>query len=351
MERSHLGLMNNQLNNHSSAPTLSVVVPAYNEEEGLEAFYNALVPHLESLGCSWELVFVNDGSRDGSLKVLRRLHQNDPRVRVVSFSRNFGHQLAITAGMQHALGHAVVVMDADLQHPPALLSEMLRLWHDGYHVVYTIRSYGEEIGLVKRLTSNMFYRVLNAISDVEFIPGVADFRLMDRKVVDSLGAMPEESRFVRGMVRWLGFHQIGIPYVAAPRVAGQSKYNFRKMLAFAIDGITSFSTKPLRWITNVGFGVALLGVLYAAYVLFETLVLGGTAPGWPTLVITLLILGGMQLISLGVIGEYVGKIYMETKRRPLYVVQERIGFDEASAHGVESSGTSHTTLREEPRAA
>jgi len=305
---------------------ISVVVPVYNEEESLEAFYDAVSEQLNRLGMPWELVFVNDGSQDRSLEILHWLHERDSRVRVIDFARNFGHQIAITAGGNDASGDAVIFMDADLQHPPELIPEMIRLWQEGNHVVYTVRSYGEEIGWLKKKTSQWFYSVLNRISDTSFIPGAADFRLMDRRVVDSLNEMPERSRFVRGMVSWLGFRQIGIPYIANPRKAGVSKYTLRKMLAFALDGITGFSTKPLRWITYLGMMVASVSILYACYVLFETIFLGLQTPGWPTLIITVLLLGGVQLISLGVIGEYIGKIYVETKQRPLYVVQKKIGF-------------------------
>jgi len=306
---------------------ISVVVPVYNEEESLEAFYEAVSNRLNHLEIAWELVFVNDGSKDRSLEILHSLHERDSRVHIIDFARNFGHQIAITAGSSHASGDAVICMDADLQHPPELIPEMIQLWKDGNHVVYTVRSYGEEIGWFKKKTSQWFYSVLNNISDTSFIPGAADFRLMDRKVVDSLNEMPERTRFVRGMVSWLGFRQIGIPYIANPRVAGTSKYTLRKMLAFAIDGITGFSTKPLRWITYLGMMVASISIFYACYVLFETIFLGKQTPGWPTLIITMLLLGGIQLISLGVIGEYIGKIYMETEQRPFYVVQEKIGFE------------------------
>ncbi|MGL4593688.1 MAG: glycosyltransferase family 2 protein [Thermoguttaceae bacterium] len=308
------------------SPIISIVVPVYNEEAGLVEFYESVSNQLEQIGLSWEIVFVNDGSKDQSEMVLRQLHERDFRVKFLSFSRNFGHQIAITAGSQHASGRAVITMDADLQHPPSMIPEMVALWSSGYHVVYTIRTYGDDTSLFKRKTSELFYQTINKISDIKFVPGAADFRLLDRKVVDYLNSMPENSKFVRGMVSWLGFKQIGVPYLAAARKTGVSKYTLKKMVTFALDGISSFSTKPLRWISYFGISVALLGVLFACQVLFETLFLGGTAPGWPTIMITVLILSGAQLISLGVIGEYIGKIYMETKRRPPYVIDERIGF-------------------------
>jgi len=313
----------------SECPLISIVVPVYNEEESLEAFYEAVSDQLNRLDIAWELIFVNDGSKDRSLAILQSLHHRDPRVHVVDFAKNFGHQIAITAGGNYASGDAVIIMDADLQHPPELIPEMISLWKEGNQVVYTVRTYGEEIGWLKKKTSQWFYSLLNSISDTNFIPGAADFRLMDRKVVDALNEMPERSRFVRGMVSWLGFRQIGIPYTANPRKAGTSKYTLRKMVAFALDGITGFSTKPLRWITYLGMLVASISMMYACYVLFETIFLGRLTPGWPTLIITVLLLGGVQLISLGVIGEYIGKIYLETKQRPLYIIQETLGFHEA----------------------
>ena len=306
---------------------VSVVVPAYNEEEGLDTFYKTLSAQLEQIGETWEIVFVNDGSRDETFEVLKRLHENDSRVKILSFSRNFGHQIAISAGMQYACGDAVIAMDADLQHPPELIPQMIAKWKEGFEVVYTIRSYGNEIGWFKRTSSNLFYQTLNALSDTKLEPGVSDFRLLDRAVLDKLNAMPENVRFIRGMISWLGFRQTSIPFTAAPRFAGQSKYSLAKMLRFALEGITSFSTKPLRWITYLGLVIASMSLLYAGYVVFETLAFGLTAPGWPTLMITILFLGGAQLTALGIIGEYVGRIYTEVKQRPLFVIQEKIGFE------------------------
>jgi len=314
---------------------ISVVVPAYHEEEGLDAFYQALSAQLEQIGETWEIVFVNDGSRDNTFEVLKRLHENDPRVKVLSFSRNFGHQLAITAGMQYACGDAVIVMDADLQHPPELIPQMIAKWREGYEVVYTIRSYGDEISWFKRTSSNLFYQTLNALSDTKLEPGVSDFRLLDRAVLDKLNAMPENVRFIRGMISWLGFRQTSIPFTAAPRFAGQSKYSLTKMLRFALEGITSFSTKPLRWITYLGLIIASMSLLYAGYVVFETLAFGLSAPGWPTLMITILFLGGAQLTALGIIGEYIGRIYTEVKQRPLFVIQKKLGFESVAGSVVQ----------------
>ena len=313
---------------NDSSIQISVVVPAYNEEEGLDTFYKALAAQLEQIGETWEIVFVNDGSRDNTFEVLKRLHENDARVKVLSFSRNFGNQIAISAGLKYVQGNAIIIMDADLQHPPELLAEMVRLWKDeGYHSVFTVRSYGEKTGHFKRLTSSLFCKFLNRISNLDFPEGISDYRLIDRRIVDCINAMPENSRFLRAMISWLGFRKIGISYTANERIAGTSKFSATKLLKLSCDAITSFSVKPLRWITYFGFFIACCSLLYAGYVLFETFVLGLTTPGWPTLIVAILFLGGVQLISLGIIGEYIGRIYTEVKHRPLFVLQDKLGFE------------------------
>ena len=311
---------------------ISVVVPVYNEEESLEAFYEAVSDQLNRLDLSWEMVFVNDGSKDRSLEILQLLHTRDSRVHVIDFARNFGNQIALSAGFEFASGHAVIIMDADLQHPPDLLPEMIRLWkEENYLGVYTIRSYGQSVGRFKRWTSSLFHKVLNKLSDLNLPEGISDFRLLDRKIVDYLNEMKESSRFLRAQISWLGFRQTGVPYTAAPRVAGRSKFSLRKLLQLSLDGMTGFSIKPLRAIIYFGMLTALVGVLYAFVIVGNTLFFGQDVPGWPTLIVAILFMGGIQLISLGVIGEYIGKIYLETKQRPLYVVQEKIGFDTLTA--------------------
>ena len=307
---------------------ISVVVPVYNEEESLEAFYEAVSDQLHRLDILWELVFVNDGSKDRTLEILQMLHNRDSRVHIVDFARNFGNQIALSAGFEFASGHAVIIMDADLQHPPELLPEMIRLWkEEKYLGVYTIRSYGQSVSRFKRWTSSLFHKVLNKLSDLNLPEGISDFRLLDRKIVDYLNEMKENSRFLRAQISWLGFRQIGVPFTAAPRVAGRSKFSIRRLLQLSLDGMTGFSIKPLRAIIYFGMLTALAGALYALAIVCNTLFFGQDVPGWPTLIVAILFMGGVQLISLGVIGEYIGKIYMETKQRPLYVVQEKIGFD------------------------
>lgn len=325
-------------NTVSQTIELSVVVPAFNEEEGIALFADATTKVLDSLTSSWEIIFVDDGSRDGTYDELCKLRESDPRIKVLRFSRNFGHQIAISAGLEFAQGNAVIVMDSDMQHPPELIPEMIRLWKEGNHVVYTVRTYNKETSWFKRKSSDWFYALCNHLTDVPLVAGAADFRLMDRKAVDCLNAMPEKSRFVRGMIRWLGFRQAELQFTANARAAGTSKYTFRKMFSFAADGITSFSTKPLRWISYAGFLSAFSAVPYTvwAIIYFFTAEENRFTHGWSSLIVAISFFCGLILISLGVIGEYVGKIYMETKCRPLFILQEKHGFETESEHGRDS---------------
>lgn len=306
---------------------LSVIVPCYNEEEVLEETHRrltAVLTQLEEL--TYELIYVDDGSRDQTLFLLRQLQAADPHVRVVSFSRNFGHQIAVTAGVEHASGGAVVLIDADLQDPPEVILEMVARWREGYHVAYGVRTDRPGETAFKLATAKAFYRLINRMSETLIPLDTGDFRLMDRKVVEALRAMPERDRFVRGMVSWVGFRQIAVPYQRAPRLAGESKYPLFKMLRFALDGIASFSVVPLKLATLMGFAVSALAVVGILYALVLRLFTSTWVTGWTALFIVVLFMGGVQLISLGVMGEYIGRIYGESKRRPLYLVQERLGF-------------------------
>ena len=306
---------------------MSVVIPCFNEQELITATYRRLVHVLGALPIAdFELLFVDDGSRDRTLEILRTLQATDRRVRVVAFSRNFGHQVAVTAGLEHAAGDAVVLIDADLQDPPEIIGEMLLRWHRGVDVAYGVRAAREGETAFKLWTAKAFYRSINKLSDIAIPLDTGDFRLMDRAVVDALLNMPERDRFVRGMVAWLGFRQEAVMYNRAARIAGETKYPLRKMLGFAIDGILSFSLAPLRLAVWLGFataGVALLGLIYAICMRLLTDI---WVPGWTLLFIACASIGGIQLVSLGVLGEYIGRIYGEVKRRPLYVVRERLGF-------------------------
>jgi dolichol-phosphate mannosyltransferase len=303
-------------------PVLSVVVPCYNEEAVIRTTHARLSEVVPGIEPSYEILYVNDGSRDGTLSLLREIERDDPRVRVLTFSRNFGHQAAVTAGVQHARGDAVVLIDADLQDPPEVIAEMVARWREGYQVVYGVRRTREGETPFKLATARIFYRTLNRLSETPIPLDTGDFRLMDRCVVNHLNAMPERDRFIRGMVAWIGFRQVKIEYDRARRFAGESKYPLRKMIKFALDGMLSFSTKPLRLATNLGFLVSALSVLLILYAFYKRLFTADYVPGWTLLITVMVFLGGVQLVCIGIIGEYVGRIYGETKRRPLYILDE-----------------------------
>ncbi len=332
-------------NGDRKRPRFSIVAPAYNEEEVLPEFYRRVREVMDSIGEPWELILINDGSRDNTLAIMRELHAQDPRVKIVSFSRNFGHQLAITAGLDYAEGDAVIIIDADLQDPPEVIRDLIEKWRQGYDVVYAIRKERKGESWFKEWTAKMFYRLIYRITDVEIPKDTGDFRLMDRKVVEALRTMRERNRFMRGLSVWVGFKQTGVYYVREPRFAGETKYPFRKMLKFALDAITSFSYIPLQLATYFGFAIALIslvGMLIAVYLRLAT---GRALLGQATTLVAVLFLGGIQLIFLGIIGEYLGRIYDEVKARPLYVVAETWGFDEEKAgprvRDVTSSHKSH----------
>ncbi|MDO5581756.1 MAG: glycosyltransferase family 2 protein [Planctomycetia bacterium] len=313
----------------SQKKMISIVVPAFNEEANLEMFYDQVSAELEKLDYLWEIVIVDDGSRDDSLSVLEKLHHRDSRLHAISFSRNFGNQMAITAGLEAAQGDVIVVMDADLQQPPEIIPKLLAYWEQGYHVVNTIRNYGEEIGWFKKFTSFAFYKVMNMLSDVKIQPGVSDFRLMDRRIVNILNNMPEHSRFIRAQIAWLGFKQITIPYNCRERNAGVPSFSPVKLIALALDGIFSFSSKPLRWIAFLGVFLMSSLLPYGFWAVFQFFVFGPKTPGWTSLVVLNLFIGGAILFSLGLLGEYVARIYEEVKHRPRYLVKKRFGFSDS----------------------
>lgn len=311
---------------------LSVVVPCANEEEVLPSTHGRLIAVLEGLtDLDFEILYVDDGSTDSTPLVLRQLQGRDARVRVVRLSRNFGHQMAITAGMEHATGDAVVVIDADLQDPPEVIPEFVKMWKQGHDVVYGVRVAREGETHFKLWTAKVFYRLIGRLSDTQIPLDSGDFRLIDRRVLEALVAMPERDRYIRGMVSWLGFSQVPVPYHRAARDAGKTKFSLFRMMRFATDGIVSFSTLPLRLASWLGFlvsGIALAGVAWALYArLFGK----NWVQGWASLTIAILFLGGVQLICLGIIGEYLGRAYGESKQRPLYVVRERLGFERQGA--------------------
>ncbi len=308
-------------------PCLSVVVPIFNEEQVIAALYRRLTSTSEGLGATYELVFVNDGSTDRSMVLLTELAAADRRVRVLNFSRNFGHQVAITAGMDHARGEAVVVIDADLQDPPELIGLMLEKWREGYDVVYAVRERREGDTLFKRATAAFFYRLLKRITHVEIPVDTGDFRLMSRRAIEAMKLFNERNRFVRGLVSWIGFRQTGITFSRSERFAGETKYPLRKMIRFALDGIVSFSFIPLQLATFFGFiasAMSFLGILWVVYLRLFT---QETITGWASMMVIMLFLGGVQLLTLGIVGEYIGRISDEVKRRPLYLIQDALGFD------------------------
>ncbi len=313
---------------YGTAPEISVVVPCFNEEGVLAETHRRLMATLTEIGLPFELIYVDDGSRDQTLTLLAGLQQSDSRVRVVALSRNFGHQLAITAGLNHSRGRAVVLIDADLQDPPEVIPDMIARWREGYEVVYGTRVCREGETAFKTKTAEWFYRLINRISEIPIPLDTGDFRLLDRKAVNALTSMPERDRFVRGMVSWVGFRQIAVPYDRAPRHAGVSKYSLFRMVRFALDGILSFSIVPLRVATFLGLA-ATLASLVAAAAAIVLIFASAFRPGpWLAVLLTGLFIGGIQLICLGIVGEYLGRIYAESKHRPLYVVRETRGFDD-----------------------
>jgi polyisoprenyl-phosphate glycosyltransferase len=316
---------------------ISVIVPCYNEEQVIEETHHRLVSILDGIeGARYELLYIDDGSRDETLRLLRGIVASNPHVHIVALSRNFGHQIAVTAGLEHSGGNAVVVIDADLQDPPDVILEMLNHWRQGVDVAYGVRSEREGETAFKLWTAKVFYRFINSLSDVAIPLDTGDFRLMDRKVVDALLAMPERDRFVRGMVAWVGFRQEPVYYRRAARLAGETKYPLRKMLRFATDGILSFSLVPLRLAVYMGLlaaGLATLGIIYALALRLFTDV---WVTGWTLLFIGMSFLGGVQLLFLGVMGEYLGRIYGEVKRRPLYLVKEKLGLQSADQPTVDT---------------
>ncbi len=310
-------------------PILSIVAPVYNEEAILHELYRRVSQVMDAqFGEPWELVLVNDGSWDRSYEIMLELHEQDPRVHIVNFSRNFGHQIAITAGMDYAQGQAVVIIDADLQDPPEVILDLAAKWREGYEVVYAIRRERKGETWFKLWTAKMFYRIINKITGVNIPLDTGDFRLLDRKAVDALRQIREHHRFMRGLSVWIGFRQTGVTYVREERFAGETKYPLRKMLKFAMDGITSFSYLPLQLATYMGFTIAGLSIL--GIILTIILRLSGSKAfyGQATTLVMVLFLGGIQLISLGIIGEYLGRIYDEVKNRPLYIVDEAVGFED-----------------------
>jgi len=320
-----------------AGPTLTLIVPVKDEEEAIGPFVARVAPILDGLlpaqgpAPAWEILFVDDGSEDRTLAAILQAHGRDRRVRALSLSRNFGKEAALTAGLDFAAGRAVIPIDVDLQDPPEVIGAMLARWRDGYEVVYGVRTNRRSDSLPKRLTADLYYRAHNWLSSDKIPEHAGDFRLLDRAVVDIIRAMPERNRFMKGLFAWSGFRQAAVEYERAPRAVGATKFRYWRLWTLALDGITSASTMPLRIWSYVGLVIAFLTFLYAVWVIATTILFGSDVAGYPSLMVAILFFGGLQLISLGVLGEYVGRILIETKRRPLYVVRAKVGFADEQA--------------------
>lgn len=322
--------MTNGVHDQISSPmVLTIVVPVKDEEQAIGPFVSRVVAVLGKLDDpaaeSFEILFVDDGSNDGTMVEIRRACAADPRVRAISLSRNFGKEAALSAGLDHAKGSAVVPLDVDLQDPPEALGEMIAKWREGFEIVYGVRSNRQSDSLPKRLTADLYYRAHNTLSQDKIPEHAGDFRLLDRVVVDVIRAMPERTRFMKGLFAWAGFRQASVLYTREERTVGQTKFRYWKLWTLALDGITSASTVPLRVWSYLGGLVALFALSYATFIIIRTIVSGSSVPGYASLMVAILFLGGLQLLSLGVLGEYVGRIMVETKHRPLYVIRETIG--------------------------
>ncbi len=311
----------------------SVVVPVYNEELVIQETYQRLKTVMDGLNEPYELIFVNDGSRDATAKIARALCDTDRNVKFIDFSRNFGHQVAITAGMDYSSGEAVVVIDADLQDPPEIIPEMIEKWREGYEVVFGKRIKRKGETFFKKLTAKIFYRFLKSMTEVDIPVDTGDFRLIDRKVCEALKAVNERSRYVRGIISWLGFKHTGVEFVREKRFAGETKYPLKKMLRFAFDAIASFSYKPLKLASYAGVTVSIASFLYLLVVLYQRLFTNTTITGWASTLAVSLFFNGIILIILGIVGEYIGRIYDEVKGRPLYIVSNAVNFDEEKKFG------------------
>jgi glycosyltransferase involved in cell wall biosynthesis len=313
-------------------PSVSVVAPAYNEQEVLGEFHRRVSEVMRSLGCDYEIVLVNDGSRDNTLALMHALRAADPHVTVVDLSRNFGKEIALSAGLDHTKGEVVIVLDSDLQDPPECIPQMLEIWREGYDVVYGTRTVRDGESWFKKMTAKYFYRLIKQVSRVDIPKDTGDFRLMSRRAVQALSLLREEHRFMKGLFAWVGFPSKPFLYRRDPRAAGETKWNYWKLWNFAIEGITSFTVAPLKMSTYLGLFVAVLSLIYALFVIWKAMMYGDPVRGYPSLMAVILFLGGVQLISVGLLGEYVGRIFNEVKRRPLYLVNRLLSSELPGEH-------------------
>ncbi len=306
---------------------LSIIIPLYNESQGIDYLFERLFNVLNNLEISHEIICIDDGSKDNTLELLIKYSNENTNIKVISLSRNFGKEIALTAGLDRACGAAVIPIDADLQDPPELINEMLNKWREGYEVVYAVRQSRQGESFLKRFTAYAFYKIIGVLSGVPIPSNTGDFRLLDRKVVEALKQIPERSRFMKGLFAWVGFKQTAIFFHREPRFKGETSWNYWKLWNFAIDGITSFSLLPLKVWTYIGFLVSFFSLLYASFLLIRTLIFGVDVPGYASVMVSVLFLGGIQLLTLGIFGEYLGRVYEEVKQRPLYLVRELYGFN------------------------
>ncbi|MDT3428091.1 glycosyltransferase involved in cell wall biosynthesis [Paenibacillus forsythiae] len=308
--------------------SLSIIVPMYNEGENVSVFYEKITQILVSHNYDYKIICINDGSKDDTMERLRQLANHDKRVKVINLSRNFGKEIAMSAGLNYSKADIVIPIDADLQDPPEVIPLLIEKWKEGYDVVYATRKKRDGETWLKKATAHTFYRVMGKVTRFEIPADTGDFRLMTKQVVDALNQLPEQHRFMKGLFSWVGFKQTSVTYYREPRYAGKSSFNYWKLWNFAIEGITSFSFAPLQIATYLGLLIAVLSLVYATYLVIATFTLGNPVPGYPSLMVAILFFGGVQLITLGVIGEYIGRIYNESKRRPLYLVKEELNIDE-----------------------
>jgi glycosyltransferase involved in cell wall biosynthesis len=322
----------------TSTQLLSIVVPVFNESLNLDGFFTRLIPVLDSVGMRWEIICIDDGSRDDTLRRLVTAHDRESRIKVVALSRNFGKERALSAGLAYATGDAVIPMDADLQHPPEAIPTMLAKWREGYEVVYAVRNQRVGQSWMAKLQARAFYWVFDLLSEVPLPREAGDFRLLDRKVVDVINAMPERTRFMKGIFAWVGFRQIGVPYEQEERQFGETRWGMMKLLGFAFDGLVAFSDYPMRVWAVVGSVISGFAFFYIVVRLVRTLVYGIDVPGYESIIVTILFLGGVQLITLGILGHYLGRVFNEVKGRPLFIVRERHGLDEPIKAPSESNG-------------
>ena len=307
---------------------LSIILPFYNEASGVRELFQRLYPVLHQLGLNYEIICIDDGSTDQTFAILNHEREMDQRIKLVRMARNFGKEAALTCGLQLAMGNAALTMDSDLQHPPEVIPELVKKWQDGAQMIYALRRNRDTDGELRRLFSRAFYAVFKTIADIQIPEGAGDFCLLDRKVIDAVLSLPERNRFMKGLVSWVGFRRDVVPFDVAPRSGGASNWNFFRLMRFAFDGLTAFSTLPLRIWTWSGGAISIMAILYALYLILHTFVYGTDVPGFASVMVGILLLGGLQLLSLGMIGEYLARVFTEVKARPLYFIADRVGFEE-----------------------